>query len=263
MKKQEKKLIYKPFAKGKVLTKQALKKALRIFLLLLIAVIFYLFTGQLLVMTGGVLRIILSTLLIGLVMGLFYYEGAAQGEEDVSLGEIIYSKREEGQHINSEDSNNCYHPLKGFASAFLGVLPIFIIALIFSFIAQKQVYQLGVLPSWLTAFDRHRNIEIALSYYKETSSIGLEGTLRIVIRMLLFPFVHFFGAENPDNMLLMERLSPLLSLIVPSAYAIGYLSGPKRRAEVHGDIATGKTKNAKKARRERIKRQKGGDGRIV
>jgi Ca2+/Na+ antiporter len=257
---KEQKLIYKPYSKGKVFTPQVYKKALRIFLLTIIMVVFFLFTGQLIVMTGGMLRIILSLLLLGLAMALFYYEGAAQGEDDVSLGEIVYSKQQQQQAISKDDLDNAYNPLKGFATAFLGVLPFFVLALIFAFIAQKQVYQLGGLPSWLAAFDRYRNIEIALSYYKETSALGAEGILRIIIRVLLFPFIHFFGADNPDSMLLMERISPLLILVVPSAYAMGYLNGPKRRAAVHGDIAIGKKKKANKAKRERLKRQKQKNG---
>ncbi len=265
MKEQEKKLVYKPYSKGRVFTPNVYKKALRIFLLTIAAVVFYLFTGQLIAMTGGILRIALSILLLGLVMGLFYYEGAAQGEDDVSLGEIVYSKQQQQHTVSKTDSDNAYNPLKGFMTAFLGVLPFFILAIIFAFLAKKQVYQLGGLPGWLTAFNRYRNIEIALSYYNQTSSLGFEGALRIIIRMLLFPFIHFFGADNPDSMLLMERLSPLLMLIVPSAYAIGYLNGPKRRAAVHGNIALGKKKNARKAKRERMKRQKqkSGDNRLV
>jgi len=264
MQKKDRKLIYKPYAKGKALSKQMPRRAVRIMLLILITAIFYLFTGQILVMVGGFLRIILSAIILVLVMGFFYYEGAVHGEEDVGLGEIVLSRSSEGQESTLDEQANCYNPLKGFVSVAVGILPFFIMAVVFAMITQKQVYKLGVLPSWLTAFQRHRDIEIALNYYNQSVSMGLEGVLRIIIRMLLFPFVHFFGADNASNMFLMERLSPLLICVAPLGYAVGYLSGPKRRASVHGDIAEGKKRQRVKTLREIKKRRQGSEGnRIV
>lgn len=264
MQKKEQKLIYKPYAKGKAFTKQLTRRAARLLLLTLITAVFYLFTGQLLVITEGILRFVLSAIVLVLVMGFFYYEGAVHGEEDVALGEIVLSRSSEGMKSTEDEEANCYNPLKGLVSVAVGILPFFIMAVIFAIITQKQVYKLGVLPSWLTAFQRHRDIEIALNYYNQGVSMGLEGVLRIVIRMVLFPFVRFFGADNASNMFLMEKLSPLLICVVPLSYAVGYLSGPKRRAKVHGDIDTGKKRQRVKTLREIKKRRQGSEGnRIV
>ena len=75
-------------------------------------------------------------------------------------------------------------------------------------------------------------------------------------RLLLFPFVNIAGANNADALLLVDRLSPLLCLLTPACYGLGYLRGPQLRALVHGNIRQNKRKhNAKerKAREQRVK----------
>ena len=72
--------------------------------------------------------------------------------------------------------------------------------------------------------------------------------------MLLFPYINIVGTDNYDTMLLMDRLSPVLVLITPLFYALGYLRGPSLRALVHGNIRLNKRRHNRKERKAREQR---------
>ena len=141
-------------------------------------------------------------------------------------------------------------------TAACGAAPVFIIALIYAFMAQKQTYSLGVLPSWVSAYEEHADIGAALAYYHQTSAVQLADVLRVAVRLLLFPFVNIAGANNADALLLVDRLSPLLCLLTPACYGLGYLRGPQLRALVHGNIRQNKRKHNAKERKAREQRAK-------
>lgn len=85
--------------------------------------------------------------------------------------------------------------------------------------------------------------------------------LRVVVRMILFPFANIVTADNADGMLLLDRLSPLLICLPALGFPLGYLTGPRSRALVHGDIATStkrydrRRKKAMKERRARAEKK--------
>ena len=54
---------------------------------------------------------------------------------------------------------------------------------------------------------------------------------------------------------LLERLSPVVTMIPALVYGVGYTMGTQERAAVHGNIALGKKKQLKKQRKERRARQ--------
>ena len=70
------------------------------------------------------------------------------------------------------------------------------------------------------------------------------------------PFVNIAGANNADALLLVDRLSPLLCLLTPACYGLGYLRGPQLRALVHGNIRQNKRKHNAKERKAREQRAK-------
>ena len=71
----------------------------------------------------------------------------------------------------------------------------------------------------------------------------------MVVRLLIFPFVNIAGVRNADAILIVERLSPLLVLVAPMSYGVGYARGERFRALIHSGIAS----NAKRAARKRRK----------
>lgn len=247
----------KPYVPGTPLSKLAVKRGTRILAYLLISAFLFLFLGQLMSLGQGLVRVLINLVILMAFASLLYMEGAKIGEDDVAFGEIAYSRRENGHTIPRDDLARCFHPIKGFVTAAAGVLPLFLVCLIFAFVAQKQVYRLGALPDWVTAFERDRSVQLALSYYHETMPVLPENILRVLVRLLLFPYVSIFGPENADAMLFMERLSPLLVLLVPSFFGVGYLRGPAQRSMVHSDIAKNakrRVRREKKARKKRVEK---------
>ena len=252
----------KPYLSGIPLGKMAFKRGIRIFFYLLISAFLFLFLGQLMSLGQGLVRVLINAAVLLAFASLLYMEGAKMGEDDVAFGEIAYNRRASGHVIPRGDLERCYHPAKGFVTAFAGVLPLLVVCLIFALIAQKQVYRLGALPDWVAAFERDRSVQLALEYYHESAPVLPENILRIIVRLLLFPYVSLFGPENADAMLLMERLSPLLVLLIPSSFALGYMRGPKQRALVHGDIANNTKRRIRREKKERAKRTRP-DERII
>ena len=83
----------------------------------------------------------------------------------------------------------------------------------------------------------------------------------MIARILIFPFANIATSDQPDLMLLMDRLSPLLACLPALGFPLGYLTGPQSRAMVHGDIAASnrrqqrRVRKAQKARKERIEKK--------
>lgn len=246
----------KPYRTGRPVSAHAARRALRVLVLSLLSVVVYLFLGQLLMAAGGVWQALLSCAVLLGVGAYLFYEGGAAGEDDVAFSEIVYTRTQAGQSAEARDISRCYHPLKGAFSAFVGVLPLVVPACLLAAVATKQAVGLSALPEWVVSLERSREVALALSYYHETAAVTLENMLRVPVRLVLFPFVTLFGADNAGRMLVMERLSPLLCCLLPACYAAGYLTGPKRRARVHRDIALGRKRSAAKEKKARLQRSR-------
>lgn len=246
--------IAKPYHTGRAISGLAARRGWHVLVLSLLSVVFYLFAGQLLVSLRGFWQVLANIAVLLAVGGCLFADGIGAGQDDVAFGEIVYTRIESGRTPSSLDEARCYHHLKGWFTAFVGVLPLLLPALLFAVIATKQVYHLGALPSWVATIERHQEVGLALQYYHQAQPVTTEGVLRVVIRLLLFPYVALFGPDDAGRMLLMERLSPLLICIIPSFYSVGYLFGPAARARVHADIALGKKRQAARERKNRQKR---------
>lgn len=243
--------VKKPYLKGKAVSRLAFRRGLRIFGYLALSSLLYFFLGQLLVIDVTWLRIIINISVIAAFSALMYSTGAREGEGDVTFAEITLTRQQESKAVTQEDRDRCFHPFKGFVTAFAGALPVVLLCLFYAFMAVRDHYTLGALPSWLSAYETRTDIGLALSYYHDYSGIGAPDILRLLVRLLIFPFVNMAGPRNAEALLLVERLSPLLVLIAPAFYGIGYLRGEQFRAMVHGGIAA----NAKKAARKQKKKQ--------
>lgn len=248
-------LVFKPYLKGTVASKLAARRGLRILGYLFIFVLVYLFIGQALMFDSLILRLLLNIAALLGFAGLLYNDGAKMGLDDVSFAEIALQRQEAGQQITAAEKDRCFHPLKGFLTAAVGVLPLFLLALVFAFLAREITYSLGGLPSWLQGFERRADVGHALAYYHEPSSFGLVDTLRVIIRLSIFPFINIAGADSARTLLLLERLSPLLVCVLPAAYGLGYMQGHKLRASVHGAISSDAKRRVRREKRERKRRR--------
>ncbi|MDD4081374.1 MAG: hypothetical protein PHP02_08210 [Eubacteriales bacterium] len=254
--KKSPKLVFKPWLLGRWASPLAARRGGRIVGYVAMSAFVFFFMGQLMAMDIAWLRILINLVVLGL-MGLVYYsDGARMGEGDVAFAEIAHARREEGKAIPQKDLDRCFHPAKGFFTALVGVAPFVLICLIYAPLAKLAAYSLGVLPSWLEGYQTRADIGLALSYYQQQPSFGFADALRLIVRLLVFPFVNLVGAENAAGVLWVERLSPLLVMLAPLWYGMGYRRGEKLRAMVHGGIAANRSRKrrgdtrAKQAARE-------------
>ena len=248
-------LIHKPYQKGRCISALAARRGLKVLVYQIALVFIFLFIGQMLLVESAPLRAVLNLLVVLGFFMLMVNEGSKTGLDDVTYAEIALNRTGNGSTLDDKDLARCYHPLKGVFTVLSGMLPLIIVALVFSVIASEQVYTLGGLPSWVQGYERRADVGLALSYYHETSGIGLESILRIVIRLLLFPYVNMVGTEAAGPLLAVERLSPLLILIIPMGYAVGYLRGPSLRAQVHGAISTDAKRRMRREKKARVQRK--------
>ena len=248
-------LINKPFLKGPWHSSFAMKRGFRILGYQVILVFIFLFIGQILMVESVLLRVFLNLSVILSFCSLMYVDGSRAGLEDVSYAEIVYNRKEDGKQLTVSELARCYNPGKGFYSVIVGMLPFFILAIIFAVITKEQFYTLGGLPAWVQTFERRADIGLALAYYHESQGLGFVGILRIIIRLLLFPYINMVGTESSAALLLLERLSPLLIMIIPTSYALGYLRGPSLRARVHGSISADKKRRKRREKKAQAQRK--------
>lgn len=247
-------LIYKPYLRGTWASAAAARRGARIFLYVAVSAFFYLFLGQALAIGSPPLRILLNVAVLAGFGALLYAEGMKAGEDDVAFAQIALKRKEAGQAITRAEVDRCFHPLKGFFTALMGVLPFILLALALAVLTGPQQH-LGTLPAWLTPYLRREDISLALSYYQNGQGLGMVDILRMVVRAVIFPLVNIVGSKNEAGILLLERLSPLAVCLAPLGYALGYWRGEAARARVHGEIADDTRRRVRRQNREKRLRQ--------
>ena len=261
--KKKPKIVTKPILTGRAVDKMTFKRALRVAGSVLVSVFLYLVFGSLLMFENLFLRLLSNTALVLVSAGFLYMSGASHGEADAAFGEIMFQREADGKTVPEEEKARSFMPLKGVCTALFGALPYVLLALAIALTAQLATYTLGALPDWLSAYRRQAEIGDALRYYESTASLGVLDIIRLAVRMTILPYVSMVGSSNAQAVLLVERLSPLLVLIVPAGYALGYLRGRELRTRVHTSIAQSRRRKKSKEKKERQRRQQKGPEQLV
>lgn len=250
-KKKRQKMVYKPYKKGPAFSSQTVKQALKLFPYFILFAVLYLLLGAALSFESDALRWTANILLVLVCVAITFVKGARMGENEAALGEIAYAREQSGKRVDPTDAQRCFHPAKGFVIYLLSALPVLLITVPFALMAKKQVYALQPLPSWVSAYFSQSAIREPLRYYDSAVNYtpGVVDYLRIVVRLLVLPFANIATTDNAGAMHLVDKLSPLLSCLPAIGFPFGYLTGPRSRAVLHGDIAVG-------LRRARKKQQK-------
>lgn len=254
-KKQKIQKVTKAYIKGDMIDRTTLPSAVKFFFGMVVMTILFLISGVMMSFEQPWLNILANAAIIVAAYLFFHQLGLSAGADAVNQGEIMHARQEKGRPVADWDRSMCYHPLKGLMSALFGALPFILCALVLALIAQRQMTNLGALPSWVASLEGREEIGGALVYYHETGSMSLEGILRLIIRMTTMPFVNMVGASNKDGMLLLERISPLLMLLPAVCYGVGYMGGVGVRSRIHTNIALGKKKAKRKQAKERRARR--------
>lgn len=251
--KQQKKpkIVSKPFLRGSAIDSHLGMDSLRFFGTLIIMAVIYLLLSTVLMFDSLLLRVTINLAVALAAHLLFYTSGVTKGTSAVNLGEMLYLRKDSGHAVPEKELQACYHPLKGFMQALVGSLPLFVCAVLLAITAQVQTTGLSALPSWLSGYESRAEIGNALLYYHEVVPMGVEGVTRLIVRICLMPFVTLIGSDNPQGLLLLEHLSPLVVLLPALFYGVGYTQGVAMRAKVHTSIATNDHKRAKKEKKRR------------
>ncbi len=230
--------VYKPYQKGNWHSAGAVRQGLKLMLCYLAFAFVYVIVGAPLQFGNAILRII-SNLALVLCCGAVVYMNAARlGDSEVALGEIVLNRQEEGKPVSDKDRENCYHPLKGLFVMAVAAIPVLLITIPFAVTAEKQVYVLQSLPSWVSSYAGHDEIAAPLAYYGRQAAPGVMDYIQLVSRVLIFPFANMASLSGADAMLAADRLSPLLALVPALGYPLGYRTGPRSRALTHGSIVS-------------------------
>lgn len=242
-------IVKKPFVAGDVTDQHTLGNSIKFCLALLGVAVGFLFLGTTLAFDFGILNIILNGGLTLGAWGLFASSGSSKAVVQVTQGEVLQARLNDGRKIDEGDRKGSFHRYKGLVNALLGTLPFFIMALILAFTAERQMTSTGTLPGWIGYYEDRPEIGAALAHYHQGDTMTLTAFCRIVVRMVLMPIVALVGTTNFDGLLILERISPILCLIPALMYGFGYSRGPEMRARVHTTIAANKRKRARKEKR--------------
>lgn len=245
------KTVRKEFLRGKATDEHTLKSSL---LFLGSLVLVYLMSFILCITTAGatgVLRILVSSAIVILVMAVYFNKGSVLGAEAVSHGEILWQRQEKGLEVAESERGICFHPLKAFAIGLIGTLPLILMAVVFSVSTQVQTTTAGALPSWIEPYMRRDEISAPLVAYTQTAAMSLQDILRLIIRIMIMPFINLAGSENYTGVYWIEKLSPLFLMLPAIAYGVGYLTGPDARARIHTAISANEKRRKRREKRER------------
>lgn len=253
--KKKKPLVHKPYHKGKAWSANCGKEAVKLFGFYAFFCLMYVLGGSALNFNQFFLRLIANGLILVVCGGIMYGRGAAMGQDDVTIGEIVYANMENGKEVSQKEKNKCYHPLKGLMVLLVAVVPVLLITVPNSLLAEKQVYQLQSLPSWIDSYPENNDLYMPLAYYGIHVPTTLMDGLGMLSRLLIFPFISIFKTKNLDVLLVLDRLSPILAVLPGLAFPIGYLTGPHGRAQVHGDIARNKRRMKNKNKKKMLQKK--------
>ena len=245
-------LVFKPYAKGSAFDAGVLKRSLKVMAYFFMFAFLYVIVGSVLQFGNTVLRVTLNLMMVAVCASVVYLDGARAGESEVAFGEIVYMRQQAGKETEEKDKTRCFHPLKGVAIALISAIPALLITVPHAITAVKQTYYLQQLPNWVSGYSNQAEVMAPLQFYSRDAQMTVLDILRMVSRVLIFPFANIATVDNPDALLVMDRLSPLLACLPLVGFPLGYLTGPRSRAMVHGDI-TNSNKRAQRKQRKAVK----------
>lgn len=254
-KNQKVKEVHKPYLTGSWHGRDAWKRGIKYMLSVLLVSMIYLISSMIMGFDSLIGRIIAAAAVV-FALGYYQYaQGMAQGEKDTAFGETMYLRQESGKTVVSEDMERCFHPAKGFFIAALGALPFVLFAAVFACITSETSYGLGILPGWTENLLMQSEFGDALAYYGNRTGLQAMDILRVIDRAMVMPFASVGAYLGNHAALVVERISPLLVLIVPACYGLGYTQGVNARVRVNTAIKLGVDKKKRKERKARKQRQ--------
>ncbi|NMD39049.1 MAG: hypothetical protein GYA87_10275 [Christensenellaceae bacterium] len=229
---------------GKPFGKSAFKLGIRVFLSMFALIFVFLIFGSLLVFKNRIVSIAVNSSFIILCFYFMFMNGMSSGESNAAHSEIVFKKMLIGEPVDAINKDKCFHKLKGVSAVLIGLSPFLVLTIIFAAITTKQYYTLGSLPAWVNTYRYQTDLGLALDYYYQFDPITFFDILRVIVRASTMPFFSMFNDAGVNTIYLLEKLTPLLIMVVPSGFALGYTFGEKSRIKINASIkANQKRKN--------------------
>ena len=252
--------VHRPIVQGSWHGKDAWKLARGRGFTMVALIFFYLIAGILLTMDSLWARVLTCVAVVGAAFYYLYISGLAQGQTDAAFGEILHDRRATGHDVPQEESERSFHPLKGWFAVAIGMLPFVLFTLVFAVMTRPVTYRLGTLPAWTEGLMQQTEFGSGLNYYLNQPGMAALDVMRIIVRAMIMPFVNVAVTFGAEAALWTERLSPLLVLIAPMGYGVGYSQGLNYRVQVNTGIKLGDDKKKRKERKARKQRQRSAKG---
>ena len=248
-------IVQKPIVKGSWNGKDALKLAFKRMIVMLAVAVIYLIAGIMLAFEGMWGHILSCIFTVFVTAYYLYGSGVSKGQTDAAFGEILYEREKNGHAITDDDRQRSFHPMKGLFATLVGAAPFVVFAIIFACLTKEYTYQLGNLPAWASSLTAQTEFGDALHYYELQTSMGAIDFMRIIDRTMIMPFINVASCFGNKAVLLTERLSPILILVAPAGYALGYAQGLNFRTKINTGIKMGDDKKKRRERKARKQRQ--------
>lgn len=179
---------------------------------------------------GGVLGIVVNSLLIAGIVGIAVNEGAYQGEKACTAAATIEKQEKEGRRVSDLQKKAVYKRSVAVWIMILGCLPFLLLSTVNMIDAQKA-------PEAALQQSAQQE-EIVLNYEGEVVESGLATTpVNAAARMVFSSYVAFYSLVDGS---VLNMLFFVFSLPVGVGMGIGYLCGPWLRNRKLHDIARGK-----------------------
>lgn len=246
-KKKKHTLIYEPYTKGSLwIGGKMFKEALKVFCYFLFFILMYTIVGASLSFESFFLRLVTNGLVLFVCVGVIFNKAIGMGQDDVALGETVYTRLQEGKPVNENDKKLCYRMGRAWLIFLLAIIPVLLITVPAAIGSQRQMYVQQALPEWVKSFESQEEIYQPLMHHTVQQQHGFIDLLRIISRLLISPFIGIFTTKNKDTLLLLEKLAPILAILPAFAFPVGYMMGPYARARVHGDIDQNKKRQKRR-----------------
>ncbi len=213
-------------------------------------------------------RLPINAVIFGSVWLLLFADGGSKGQHEVAHAIALRRREQAGSTVTDPgEISKCYHPMRGIVPGLLGALPFFVLAVVVMLTAKPYVYTLQDLPSWVRAYGQRPGMEGALAYYAQNTSVAFAEYCRIPVRIAIMPISMAISGFGDAGFLAVDRWSPLFVLLLPAAYALGYLRGESLNDRLIKQNEQAKIlhkkKIARKKKRERAQRERKGPERLV
>lgn len=258
--KAKKKKHVKPLRRAQRWGGQVLPMAGKLLAITLASVVVGLMFSALQMIESLWLRALISLAILSGVLLMHFSEGLSKGLSDAGASRSYDRALSAGHELTAADDAACYQPLKAVCAAAAVYCVPLLLSLLIAATTKEYTYTLQDLPAWLTSsYGTRGDVMAPLAAYANTATLGVLDIVRMIVRMLELLFVNLFA--DPLTMgAMIDRLSPLMLLVYPAAYILGYLRAPAQSAKESSMNRKAKKAAVRKASRSHLAEELVGKG---